>query len=411
MGQQMDSKYIAGVALGGLVFNYIYISLNFLRMGTTGLVAQNKGSENYVELEKNLITNVSLAILLGIIIIILCYPIMLVSSNIFNASYESENLMKEYISIRTFSAPAVLINMVFLGCFFGLGAPKSAMMQLIIICFLNAFLDIVFVFMFAMSIKGVALASVIAEYSGMIISSIVLWNLLKEKIRFSLIYQFKKIGLIRKNYSLVLTISKDLFVRTLLLVTAEAIIINKSASFGDDFLAATQVIFVFFAFISYGLDGFAHSAETLVGQAIGKKNKDELYKIIYNTLIVGFVFSIFISIIIYLFGFKFFQFISPIEEVIKINKDIFFIVVLLPLVGIWPFLMDGFFVGAADSKAMRNSTVLAFITFVLLINLFVINEQNIHLLWTIFLIYLLLRALFLCFYIKRVFLKAEKHYV
>ena len=408
MAHQLEAKYIAGVALGGVVFNYIYISLNFLRMGTTGLISQNLGSEDNDALEKNLIVNTSLAIILGFVIIIFSYPIMTISGYFFSASIDSENLMKEYISIRIFSAPAVLINMVFLGCFFGLGAPKSAMVQLITICVTNAILDLVFVFQFSMSIDGVAYASLIAEYLGLTISSVLLWKLVKEKISFSFLKQIKNIALVKKNYDFIFNISKNLFIRTLLLISAEGIIINKSASMGDNYLAATQIIIVFFGFISYGLDGFAHAAETLTGQAIGQKNKNDLYKIMINSLLLGFVFSIMISLFVYNYGVIFIEFISPLEEVNKIIKDLFYIIVLLPLIGVWAFLMDGFFVGAADSKSMRDSTILAFVFYLILINIQAIYISNLEILWTIFLIYLLLRSFFLCFYIRNIFIKAEK---
>ena len=408
MAHQLEAKYIAGVALGGLVFNYIYISLNFLRMGTTGLISQNLGSEDNDALEKNLIVNTSLAIILGFVIIIFSYPIMTISGYFFSASIDSENLMKEYISIRIFSAPAVLINMVFLGCFFGLGAPKSAMVQLITICVTNAILDLVFVFQFSMSIDGVAYASLIAEYLGLTISSVLLWKLVKEKISFSFLKQIKNIALVKKNYDFIFNISKNLFIRTLLLISAEGIIINKSASMGDNYLAATQIIIVFFGFISYGLDGFAHAAETLTGQAIGQKNKNDLYKIMIYSLLLGFIFSIMISLFVYNYGVIFIEFISPLEEVNKIIKDLFYIIVLLPLIGVWAFLMDGFFVGAADSKSMRDSTILAFVFYLILINIQAIYISNLEILWTIFLIYLLLRSFFLCFYIRNIFIKAEK---
>ena len=408
MAHQLEAKYIAGVALGGVVFNYIYISLNFLRMGTTGLISQNLGSEDNDALEKNLIVNTSLAIILGFVIIIFSYPIMTISGYFFSASIDSENLMKEYISIRIFSAPAVLINMVFLGCFFGLGAPKSAMVQLITICVTNAILDLVFVFQFSMSIDGVAYASLIAEYLGLTISSVLLWKLVKEKISFSFLKQIKNIALVKKNYDFIFNISRNLFIRTLLLISAEGIIINKSASMGDNYLAATQIIIVFFGFISYGLDGFAHAAETLTGQAIGQKNKNDLYKIMINSLLLGFVFSIMISLFVYNYGVIFIEFISPLEEVNKTIKDLFYIIVLLPLIGVWAFLMDGFFVGAADSKSMRDSTILAFVFYLILINIQAIYISNLEILWTIFIIYLLLRSFFLCFYIRNIFIKAEK---
>ena len=146
----------------------------------------------------------------------------------------------------------------------------------------------------------------------------------------------------------------------------------------------------------------------MTGQAIGQKNKNDLYKIMINSLLLGFVFSIMISLFVYNYGVIFIEFISPLEEVNKTIKDLFYIIVLLPLIGVWAFLMDGFFVGAADSKSMRDSTILAFVFYLILINIQAIYISNLEILWTIFLIYLLLRSFFLCFYIRNIFIKAEK---
>ena len=167
MGHQSDAKFIAGISLGGIFFNFLYTGFNFLRMGTTGLIAQAFGAKDTLEVKSIIKTSLLFACLLGVLIIIISYPLINIIQSLLSASDESEELMKKYVQIRVFDAPATLINMALLGIFFGMGAPKTAMVQLIFISILNVILSILFVFLLNWEIQGVAFASVIAQWFGM----------------------------------------------------------------------------------------------------------------------------------------------------------------------------------------------------------------------------------------------------
>ena len=192
MGRENSSTFIAAIALGGIVFNIVYFSLNFLRMSTTGLVSQEKGKENKDGIKSIISLSLSIAILIGILLIFLVNPIINLSKFFISGSNLSEMLMSEYIFYRSFAAPATLMNMVLLGVFIGIGSTKSAMVQLIFISLLNAFLSIVFVIIFNLSVMGVALGTVFAQWAGWFLSVFILKNLIyNENFNIKSLFNFR----------------------------------------------------------------------------------------------------------------------------------------------------------------------------------------------------------------------------
>ena len=185
MGREQSSTFIAAIALGGIVFNIIYFSLNFLRMSTTGLVSQEKGRKNEEEIKKIIRLTLSIAIAIGFLIICSSYPLIEIAKILISGSEQAEHLMSEYIFYRSFASPATLMNMVFLGAFIGIGSAKFAMFQLVSISILNAILSIVFVLHFSLGVFGVALGTVIAQWAGCLLSIFMLIRIINyEHINF-----------------------------------------------------------------------------------------------------------------------------------------------------------------------------------------------------------------------------------
>ena len=250
---------------------------------------------------------------------------------------------------------------------------------------------------------GVALGTVIAQWSGWVLSIIILRKLIDFNT-FSVSSYFNLFFYRDKNFILIFNISKDFFIRTLCIVLAEFVLINNSAKLGNNYLAVIQIYIVFLSFISYGLDSFAHSAETLLGQAFGKKDKITSLIVIIKTLALAVILAVFLSTILLILGnYSFFLFTS-IESLIIISTELLPFLVILPIISVWAFMFDGFFIGAAKSKPMRNSTIFAFVIF-LLINYLIMNiNPNIQMLWIGYLIFLFLRGIFLSIYFKSLFI-------
>ena len=191
-------------------------------------------------------------------------------------------------------------------------------------------------------------------------------------------------------------------IRTFCLVTAELILINESSKFGDTYLAATQIYIVLLGFISYGLDGFAHTAETLVGQAIGSKKIKYVKPIIESIFIISILLSIGFSLFLLIFSEYIFYAMTQIEDIVIICNSLLPFLILLPIIGVWPFILDGIFVGATETSSMRNASIFALLGLFSLIKLNFILDYGLSYIWGSFLIYLGLRAIYLSFNIKKI---------
>ena len=402
MGREQSSTFIAAIALGGIVFNIIYFSLNFLRMSTTGLVSQEKGRKNEEEIKEIIRLTLSIAIAIGFLIICSSYPLIEIAKILISGSAQAEHLMSEYIFYRSFASPATLMNMVFLGAFIGMGTAKLAMFQLVSISILNAILSIVLVLYFNLGVFGVALGTVIAQWIGCLLSIFMLTKIINyDNINFKTFFKFNFYS--DKKFNSIFSVSKDLFIRTLCIVFGEFILINNAAKLNTNSLAVIQIYIVLLGFVSYILDAFAHSAETMLGQSIGKKDKNTSLVIIFKTFIFSLLLAFILSILIFLIGFNIFEIFTSLDVILNECRKLFLYLLLLPIVSVWAFMLDGFFIGAAKSKPMRNSTLLAFCAFIILNYFIMLINPNIQYLWLSYLIFLLLRGIFLSFYFKSLF--------
>jgi MATE family multidrug resistance protein len=400
MGHMPDSLYLAAIAIGGIVFNFMYAGLNFLRMGTTGIVAQKFGENNFEEVFFSLLRPTLIAVLLGFILYLNRNYIYDLSVYFLTPDQKLLTFYKEYLFIRMIGLPAGLLNIVFLGWFFGMQKTKSVMLQLVIINLMNVFASLYLAVYLEYGIFGVALGSVLAQVSGLLLSIIIFLNHFKALDFIS--FDLKKI--INLNGFLNLfSISKHLFVRTMLLVSVQAYLIKKSGLIGVDQLATMEILIVIFGLSSYTLDAFAHAAEATVGVSIGSKNKKNIYKSIKNTTEFALSFSILIGIVLYITDYYIINLFTDIPVLQDLTIDLWSLVIITPFISMLAFQLDGVFIGATLAKEMRNSMILSSIIFYLIIEFIIQDTLNLKNLYSCFLLFLILRGVFLTFYLPRVF--------
>ena len=369
MGRFPDPAYIGGVALGTLVFNFLYFGLGFLRMCTTGLVAQAHGRNDEVEIEDLLIRGLIIALTLGSLAILASPIIHLVTSQLLTASSSVEHQMQVYVEIRLFAAPAALGNMVLLGCLFGRQQMRLCMVQIMVVNICNLLLNILFVVGFEMKIDGIALASVAAQWAGFIFTlGLIGWQwrgmlrgvmarlLTRTPSWFDLpaFGQFFSLGL-------------DLILRTMMLLACEAIFLNNAAVLGDMELAAAQLVIVMFGIIAFGLDGYAHAAEALVGDAIGRKDPVMLNLAIKRTNALAFASSLLMGLFILAGEMPIIGALTNQQSLIKLTAQQWHWVALMPCASFLAFQMDGIFVGATRGREMRNAMLVSTAVFVALV--------------------------------------------
>ena len=400
MGHMPDSLYLAAIAIGGIVFNFMYAGLNFLRMGTTGIVAQKFGENNFEEVFFSLLRPTLIAVSVGFILYLNRKYIYDLSVYFLTPDQQLLALYKEYLFIRMIGLPAGLLNIVFLGWFFGMQKTKSVMLQLVIINLMNVIASLYLAVYLEYGIFGVALGSVLAQISGLLLSIIIFLNHFKT-LNFSS-FDLKKI--INLNGFLNLfSISKNLFVRTMLLVSVQAYLIKKSGLIGVDQLATMEILIVIFGLSSYTLDAFAHAAESTVGVSIGSKNKKNIYKSIKNTTEFALSFSVLIGVVLYITDYYIINLFTNIPVLQNLTIDLWTLVIITPFISMLAFQLDGIFIGATLAKEMRNSMILSSLIFYLIIEFIIQDTLNLKNLYSCFLLFLILRGVFLTFYLPRVF--------
>ena len=399
MGHMPDSIYLAAIAIGGIVFNFMYAGLNFLRMGTTGIVSQYFGANNFEEIFFSLLRPLLLALIIGTTLYYSKNFIFDVSMYFLTPDHTLENFFKEYLFVRMIGLPAGLLNIVFLGWFFGMQKTKSVMVQLITINLVNTFASIYLAVILDYGIYGVAMGSVLAQFSGLLLSIIIFLNSFK-KYNFNII-KLSKI-LCFKAFNNLFSISKNLFIRTMLLVFVQAYLIKKAGLMGVDQLASMEILLVIFGLSSYTLDAFAHSAESTVGASIGSRNKENIYKSIRTTTELALCFSIFIGIILYVFNYYVLAIFTDLIVLREMIDNIWGLVVITPFVSMLAFQLDGIFIGATLAKEMRNCMILSSMIFCIILEFFFQNSLDLQKLYSCFLFFLILRGLFLTMYLNRV---------
>lgn len=356
VGHLPDPAYLGAVAIGALVFSYVYWGFGFLRMGTTGLSAQAYGMEDSDESRAVLFRAGAIALGIGACIVLLQIPIRTISLSLISASDQVEYYAAEYIQIRIWGAPATLLSYVFLGWFVGRQDARTPLVLQLWTNGVNILLDIVFVIGFDMGVAGVAYATVIAEVSGALLGIYFIRR------------HFRRSGWAVRTTNPVFTwpavrrliaLNSDIFIRTLCLITAFAWFTAKGASMGDVTLAANAVLMNFFTFAAYGLDGFAHAAEALVGGAVGKRNRADFQAAARTAFLWSGVVAALVSAVYLLAGPLIIDGLTGIAEVREAARDYLVWAAVTPLIANWAFMLDGIFIGATRSRALRNAMVLS----------------------------------------------------
>ena len=396
MGHLDTPDYLAGVALGGLIFSFIYWGFSFLRMGTTGITAQAYGNSDDSEIKLILARTFLIAVIIAVGLLLLQYPIRLFSFWLINSSAAVEQLSIRYFNIRIWSAPASLGHYVLLGWFIGIQDVKSPLYIVLITNLCNIGLDILFVVYLGMDISGVALASVLAEYFGLLLGLLLLaWRLKSYRTKLDWRQLFD-----RKKLKVLLTINNDIFIRTLCLIFTFAFFTAQGARYGEVILAANAVLLNFQMFMAFALDGFAHAAEALVGKAIGAANKVLFSRSVRTTALWSYAVTIGFTILYLYFGTDIVRLLTNLETVRNTAFKYLPWVVITPLLSFGSFLLDGIFIGATLSREMRNTMLLSVLFCFLPAWYFSQPLQN-HGLWLSFCIFMLARSILMVYVFKR----------
>ena len=388
IGHLDEAYYLGGIAIGAIIFDFIYWGMGFLRMSTTGLTAQVHGRNDNNACRTILAQSLITALLIAMILLIFQRHIADLVLWLVEGSTEATFYARTYFEWSIWGAPAVLSLLVMTGWFLGMQNARATLMVAVTVNIINVILDFVFVFGFEMDVRGVALASVISLYIGMVLAVfLVLRELRINQGEWLIADIFHMQGLKE-----ILALNQDIFIRTICLIFVFAFFTRQGAKQGDVILAANAVLLNFQALMALGLDGFANATEALVGKAIGSKDRKAFVVNVKTATFWSFVVAISFALIYAVAGKSM---INLLTDILPIRTEAYQYLpwmILSPIVAVWCFLLDGIFIGATRAKEMRNSMLIS--TFLIFLPAwYVFQYHGNHGLWMAFIVFFVARGL------------------
>lgn len=354
-GHLEDASYLGAVAVGATIFGFLYMGVNFLRMGTTGIAAQRYGANDFDGLRVALGQALVVALGIATTLILLQVPIGALALGLIGPEARIATFAEQYFSIRIWSAPATLASYALIGWFLGLQNARVPLIIVLAINITNIILDLILVIVVGMKVDGVALASVIAEYVGVAVG---LYFVVRELTRHEGHWSVAKLTTLRE-YAAYFSVSGNLFIRTMALAFTFAFITAQGARLGGLILAANAVLMNLQHLLSFALDGFAHAAEALVGKAVGEKNRAALNRSVVLALRWSLIVAAGFSLSYAITGKWIIAILTDLPDVRATSGRYLPWLILSPLVAVWSYLYDGVFVGATLAKEMRDIMLIA----------------------------------------------------
>ncbi|HEX4500460.1 MAG TPA: MATE family efflux transporter DinF [Scandinavium sp.] len=392
----LDSPvYLGGVAIGSMATSFLFMLLLFLRMSTTGLTAQAYGAKDPVRLARALVQPLLLALGAGLAIVVLRAPLIDLALHVVGGSDAVLEQARRFLEIRWLSAPASLANLVLLGWLLGVQYARAPVILLVVGNVLNIVLDLWLVMGLHMNVQGAALATACSEYVTFFIGLLMVrrvlhlrgisWALLKEAWR----------GNIRR----LLALNRDIMLRSLLLQLCFGALTVFGARLGSDIVAVNAVLMTMLTFTAYALDGFAYAVEAHSGQAYGARDDSQLLHVWKAACRQSGIVALAFALIYAVMGEHIVAMLTSISQLRSLADKYVIWQVVLPVIGVWCYLLDGMFIGATRGAEMRNSMAVAAAGFAL--TLLTVPVFGNHGLWLALAVFLALRGLSLAWIWRR----------
>ena len=398
VGHLGATAYIGAIAVGGLLFNILYWNFGFLRMGTSGLTSQAYGRKDKEAEIRVLVQAVSVGLFSALAMLILQYPIERLAFRLLDTSAEVEQYAVTYFRICIWGAPAVLAQYSFTGWFIGMQNSRYPMYIAIVMNVINIVCSSCFVFLFKMKVEGVALGTVVAQYSGVMMAWW-LWFYNYKELRGRITFKGSLQLIAMRRF---FAVNRDIFLRTLCLIGVTTFFTSTGARQGDVILAVNTLLMQLFTLFSYIMDGFAYAGEALSGRYVGACNLVQLKRAVKALFCWGVVLSLVFTLLYGIGGENFLGLLTNDTVVIETAGRYFYWVLAIPLAGFAAFLWDGILIGATATRFMLWAMLVASGSFFVIYYCFS-GATNNHTLWLAFLVYLALRGIMQTIWSRRVF--------
>jgi MATE family multidrug resistance protein len=358
IGRLGEAHLLGAVALGAVIFDFVFWSFGSLRMATAGLTAQATGAGNRHEVDVTLARAFLVAAITGLVLILLQWPIAAFAFSMAGASEAVTEALSTYFFIRIWSAPFTLANYVILGSTLGRGRTDLGLFLQVAINVINILLTMALVLGLDLGIAGAAIGTALAEVLGVGLGMVVLRRLGSNPFAVTWAEVLNRAAMLQT-----LVMNRDIMIRNVALILAFSIFSAMGARSGDVTLAANAVLYNMFLIGGYFLDGFATAAETLCGQSIGARDERSFRRAIRLSLGWSLGFGLAVSALFLIAGGPFIDFVSTNPDVRAYARDYLVFAALTPLMGAAAFAFDGIYTGATWTRAMRDLMVIAFVVY------------------------------------------------
>ncbi len=394
VGQVAD---LGAIAFGALIFSFAYWGFGFLRMGTTAFVAQAAGAGDERGVRAVLGRALGLGFGLGCLLILMQGPIQWLAFAVLEGSGEVEAKAGEYFSVRIWGAPATLATFSLMGLLIGLGQSRRLLAVQLFLNGLNAGLDVLFAGVLDWGVRGIAMGTVVAEWSTLVLACYLIYaDLNSRRLPGESFWDLAEI-LDPLALRRTLLANTDIMVRTLILVFSFAFFASQSARFGDQVLAANHLLMQLIAFAAFFLDGFAFVAEALVGSAVGAARRDSFDVAVRRTTVLALLAACFLATLLLLFGEGLIALLTDLSPVRIQAGELLWLAAIYVAVSFAAFQLDGIFIGAARTAQMRNAAIVSIACYLGLWAL-LIEPMGVQGLWWAMIGYVIARALALLYY-------------
>jgi multidrug resistance protein, MATE family len=355
LGHLSEIRHLAGVAIATVLFNYLYWTFGFLRMGTTGLTAQAQGRGETEQVYLILFRHSAIALTIGIIILILQYPIREIGFTVLQADPEVLEAGRTYYNALIYGAPATLLNFVLLGWFLGKEQGREVLIFSLVNKSTNIILDYLFIVRWGLSSGGAGASTAISQFITMLVGLV----LVSQQIPWQSWVQYKHNIINFTALKAIFALNRDILIRTLALVSTFAVFTNLSATLGTGILAANTLLLEIVTLAAYFIDGIAFATESIAGNLQGQGKENQLMPLLKlagsTSLIAGLTFAI----VFYLFPQELFSLLTNHSQVIE--QVINYVWWLFPILGFGSlaYMLDGYFLGLTAGKILRQSTLIA----------------------------------------------------
>ncbi|WP_179403254.1 MATE family efflux transporter [Burkholderia guangdongensis] len=350
-GHLDGAQFLGGVALGGLFFNFVFWGFGFLRMGTTGLVAQAHGARDTNGIRLNVLRALAVAFVLGIAVLALQAPLVSFALTALGGSDAVRATAHAYCRARIWAAPFALANYVVLGYLLGVQRVRLALVTQVFINAVNIVAVLLYVYGFGWGIAGIGAATATADACGFALGAWLLWQLRPR----GLPPLVPRALLDRAALERLVVLNRDIFIRTLCLLVVFGWFAHLGAKQGDATLAANALLLNFQTFMAYGLDGFAHAAEALVGAAAGARDRAAFRQAVRITLFWSVLGALGFSLVYWIAGSWIVAGLTDQPAVRAVADRYLPWAVVSPIVSVWGFLFDGVFIGATQTRSLMRA--------------------------------------------------------